>query len=86
MNIRNLPFEELNEIEKELVKAHFEVNHKVTIIDGHNFFECEYHPECNTIEGFWEAHREGDTDNGRYDGWSFGDELKDMVAKKVLSK
>jgi len=31
--------------------------------------ECKNHPQCKTLEGFWEAHREGDTENGSYDGW-----------------
>jgi hypothetical protein len=86
MKIRNLPFEELNEIEKSLVIKWFEENHKITIFAGLEFFECKNHPECNTLEGFWEAHREMDTEQGRYDGWSFGDDLEDAIAEKMLNK
>ena len=70
MKIRNLPFNELNEREQKVVIKHFNEMHKVSLVDNEPFFECENHELCNTINGFWEVHREADTDDGEYDGWA----------------
>jgi len=75
MKIRNLPFDELNELEKELVKLHF----KECLND---IYLCN-HPDCKkSINDFWEIHREEDTDRGEYNEWTFGDDVKDMLMQK----
>ena len=63
MKIRNLPFEQLNDAEKKIVKRHW----RVCMSDkGQTCFDDE---KEQTVEGFWERHREVDTENGEYDGW-----------------
>jgi hypothetical protein len=70
MKIRNLPYKDLNDKEKAIVKAHYNSQTKPYIFEGKKYpAECEGHPQCKTLNGFWEAHREGDTDDGRYSGW-----------------
>ena len=63
MRIRNLPYKELNEKEQEIVRAH----HKTCLND--ESFACKDIPEEQSVEGFWENHREADTGNGTYEGW-----------------
>lgn len=63
MKIRNLPYKELNEKEKRIVGLF----HDECLADeGQTCKDC---PEEWTVEGFWERHREADTENGTYDGW-----------------
>lgn len=61
MKIRNIPYKELNEKERKIVKKHFDscMNDKTLV--------C--HKLHKSDEDFWETHREIDTDNGIYDGW-----------------
>lgn len=74
MKIRNLPYDELNEKEQKIVMTFWKSQTEIRIIDGEEFYECEHHPVCKkSIQDFWEAHREGDTENGEYDGWNEGD-------------
>lgn len=55
MIVRNLPFNKLNKEEKLIVREHFKNSDCKSI--------------HKTIIAFWEAHREADTDYGKYDGW-----------------
>ena len=61
MIVRNLPYKKLNKMEKKIVRAHRKDCKEL----------CSDHPECKTLNGFWETHREADTDYGtyEYDGW-----------------
>lgn len=66
MRIRNLPYEKLDEKEKKVVRLF----HKECLDDvGQTCREC---PEEQSVEGFWERHREADTENGEFDGWTDG--------------
>lgn len=68
MIIRNLPYKELNEIERRIVKAFYVER----LLDDD---ECSLDKD---VDGFWEVHRETDTENGKYDGWN------DEISKEVL--
>jgi len=69
MRVRNLPFDNLNDIEQQIVIKHFNEQHKIQLINGLVFFECEHHKKCNSLSGFWECHRDLDTENGKYNKW-----------------
>lgn len=76
MKIRNLPYNELNEKEKIIVKAYRES--KLKSINS----ICKDEVCNNSVEEFWEKHRENDTNNGKYDGWII-DELQELVLDKI---
>ena len=63
MKVRNLPYDQLNDMEQEIASAHW----KECISD--EGMTCKDDPKEQTVEGFWERHREADTDDGEYDGW-----------------
>ena len=63
MKIRNIPYDKLNEKEKKIVDDHY----KGQIDDKQ--INCKDMPCVNSVQDFWEMHREADTDFGRYDGW-----------------
>jgi len=69
MIVRNLIFDKLNKKEKLIVINHFNEQHKISLIEGQPFFKCENHKHYTTLNSFWEAHREADTNNGKYKGW-----------------
>ena len=59
MRIGNLPFEKLNEKEREVVKKHFEECMKDKSMNCHKLHK--------NINDFWESHKTEDTQNGNYD-------------------
>ena len=63
MKVRNLPYDELNEKEQVVVQTHY----KGQLDDEDS--DCRNQKCKNSIQDFWETHRETDTDNGLYDGW-----------------
>ncbi len=78
MKIRNLPFDKLNHKEKQVVLLHYQeqINDKQV--------NCKDMPCVNSIQEFWEIHREADTENGTYKGWiEPKEELEDVVEKKL---
>ncbi len=78
MKIRNLPFNKLNNKEKKVVLLHYEEQIKDKQVNCRNM-HC-----VNSVQEFWEIHREMDTENGEYNGWiKPKDELEDIVEKKL---
>jgi|TARA_R100000049_G_C1927744_1_gene71961 hypothetical protein len=71
VKIRNVKYADLNEKEKQIVNEFY----KERVCDDES--SCiELVPNCNnSIEEFWENHREMDTDNGNYDGWTEPEKL-----------
>ena len=63
MKVRNLPYDQLNYMEQEIASAHWK---ECLADEGQTCKDC---PEEQTVEGFWERHREADTDDGEFDGW-----------------
>ena len=60
MKIRNKKYYELNLTERKLVDNHYK-----TCKESKSCTDRK----CNSVETFWERHREIDTDNGKYNGW-----------------
>lgn len=78
MKIRNLPFDKLNNKEKKVVLLH----QKYQLEDNNS--TCWKEICKNSVQEFWEEHREADTEKGTYDGWiEPKDELQDIVEKKL---
>lgn len=77
MNVRNLPYDKLNEIEKKVVREHRERQLKDETSN------CKKHSCNNSIEEFWENHRETDTNFGNYNGWIKPDDLQILVEEKL---
>ena len=78
MKIRNLHFDKLNNKEKKVVLLHYkgQINDKQ--------INCRNMPCVNSVQDFWEIHREVDTDKGNYGGWiEPKEELEDIVEEKL---
>ncbi len=63
MKIRNIPFKNLNPKEKWVVREFWKGMIEVREFCG-NPFKCN-----NSVEEFWEEHKEMDTNDGNYNGW-----------------
>lgn len=61
MIVRNLPYPELNKDEQRIVRRHYKACMHDTSMDCRKIH--------SDLISFWEAHREADTDYGKYDGW-----------------
>jgi len=88
MIIRNLPLEELNGRELKIVVSFWVDQTKTKFLDesGNEHTMCEDHNMCKTLEGFWEAHREGDTDYGKFDGWIEGEDTYFMFLEQYKDR
>lgn len=78
MKIRNLPFNELNEVEQALVESWYPV-----CINGGG---CRHRNCEKDIQTFWGNHRTADTENGTYEGWHFEDKLTNLLANKIQNE
>lgn len=78
MKVRNLSYDELNEIEKQIVDNHY----KEQIEDEQ--VNCKNMPCVNSVQEFWEMHKEADTDDGNFDGWAIP--KKKCVCEKFRAK